>query len=227
MTRKMRLRQRLIPGRSVGLSSTRERKKEACRASTGHSTPAFAICLTDLGDVVLLRVAVFGPDEGEAVVLVAEVVDLEPVLGPDARDGQGLQREDDRVLRQRVEVLHALPHRERRGLLSAIQEHPCSGNPVHRGLRAPDLVDELPKGALDPESLRGDELPPAIPGDHHEEEDEGDRQRQPGAVGDLGQVRRKEPELDRKEERSPTQSQPEGAVPAVPDDEEEEDRSSP
>ena len=96
--RKSRLRQWLIPGLSLGVSRTLERKKEAWRASTGHSTPAFAICLNERRHVVLLGVAVLGADEGDPIVHVAELIDLEPFGRPDPGNRHGLQGEDDRAL---------------------------------------------------------------------------------------------------------------------------------
>ena len=101
------MRQRLIPGRSPAFSSTLDRIEGGVACFDG----ALDAGLGDLPDQLrarrMLGVAVLGADEGDAVVPVAEVVDLEPVRRPDPRDGHGLEREDDRVLLQRVQVIDA------------------------------------------------------------------------------------------------------------------------
>jgi hypothetical protein len=57
--------------------------------------------------VVVLCVAVLGTDVRDAVTLVSELIDLEPVRGPYTRSREVLDCEDDRVLGQGVEVVDA------------------------------------------------------------------------------------------------------------------------
>ena len=65
------------------------------------------------------------------------------------------------------------------------------------------LVDEGAERALLLLALPGDELAALLPGREHGEEDQGDRDRQPGAVRELGQVRGEEQEVDRQQEGRP------------------------
>src|ERR671925_2003976 len=79
--------------------------------------------------VVVLGVAVLGPDEGDPVVLVAQILYFESVLLVDSRARQALQRQDDRVLLQRMQVVYAGAHRQRRRLLAPAHEHAGPGCP--------------------------------------------------------------------------------------------------
>ena len=179
-----------------------------------------------LGHVVLLGIAVLGPDEGHAVVPVAEVVDLEAVLRPDPGNRHRLQREDDRVLGERMQVVDAGPHRERRGLLAAVQEHPGPGTRATGGSLRAQLLDEVRERPLDPEALGRDQLAAAEPGRHHDEEEHADQRGAPRHRGRTwsGSPRRMR-NLDGQEERgsrrAASQQRP---LPAVADDDEEEDR---
>ena len=56
-------------------------------------------------------------------LLVAEVVDRYPLVVGQPRHRHGVDRHDDHVLVQHVVVLDVGPHRQRGGLLAAVEEH--------------------------------------------------------------------------------------------------------
>ena len=84
-----------------------------------------------------------------------------------------------------------------------------------------DEVFEEPVGLR---ALRGDQRLAALPrreeGEHHQRE----REREPAAVDDLGQVRAEEGEVDDAGTRPRPTPQPQRLVPEGPDDDEEQDR---
>ena len=59
---------------------------------------------------------------------------------------------------------------------------------VQPSARHPQLEKEVLEGPLLGDPVAGDDLPAAAPGHHHGRDHQAQAQRDPGALGDLGQV---------------------------------------
>ena len=106
------------------------------------------------GHVRRLHVAEAGGDVDDAVVGVAEVVDRRSARSSGTRGtGSVSMRQDHDVLVPHVVVLDVGPHRQRRGVLAAVEEDAVPGHLQQRRLALVQLVDELAQRPLVPLAL--------------------------------------------------------------------------
>ena len=89
-----------------------------------------------------------GRRRGDAVIGVAEVVHDQSVGLRDVRDRLRFDREDDDVLVQDVVVLDVGAHRERRGVLAAVEKHGGARDSLQRRLSVVQLGDERAQRSL-------------------------------------------------------------------------------
>src|SRR4051794_945948 len=130
----------------------------------------------------------------DVVVVVAEVVDLEPLLDRHVRYLRRARGHDEHVLVEDLVVLHVRAQRERGGVLPRVGEDGGAGDPRQAALV--QVLDELAERPLLLAAVPRHDLAAAPPRRHHREQHDGDQQRQPAAVHDLGQVRGEEGGLD-------------------------------
>ena len=86
------------------------------------------------------------------------------------------------------------------------------------------LLDEVFEEPVGLRALRGDQRLSALPGREEGEHHQREREREPAAVDDLGQVRAEEGEVDDQERGRAGHHEPQRLVPEGADDDEEQDR---
>ena len=157
-------RQRLMPGILPWTSSIRDTKYDALSGVER----AFAVGAADqryeAGDVRLVHVAEAGGDVDDLVVLVPEVVDLQPLPSGDVGRGHRLDRENEDVLVEDLVVFDVCPQRQRGGGLAAVEEDGGAWYPVQRGFHGVQLVDERSERPFLAVPLKRDEFAASLPG---------------------------------------------------------------
>ena len=152
----------------------------------------------------------------------SELLDGEPVVVVDVRDADRVDRDDEDPLVERVGVLDLGTERQRGCVSAGVQEDGDAGQPHERGLLLGQAVEELVERSLLGDAVAGDDDLAAAPVDHHERQDQRDRQRQPRAVLDLGDVRAEERHLDDQEEHGDRREPALGGAPEEPGDGDEQ-----
>src|SRR5689334_12192683 len=166
-------------------------------------------------NVLRVHVAEARRDVGDPVVFVAEVVDRDPLGRWDVRRGLGLDRQDEDVLVQDVVVLDVRSHRQRGGVLAAVEEDGGAGYPRQRGLHGVELLDERRERPLVAYPLLGDELAAPLPGGEDGERDDADQQGKPCSVHQLGQVGGEEEQGDGDQDAAARQHDPQRPAPLM------------
>ena len=159
------------------------------------------------------HVPVAGADVDDAVPLVAELVDRYPLVVGQAGHRHGVDRHDDHVSMQHAVVLDVGPHRQGCGLLAAVEEHRRARHAHEWRLAVPKAVDELAQRTLGLFPCTRDDFATLLPCRHHRERDDGDEQRQPGAVHELGQIRREEHQIHQQQQAAADRARPIAAIP--------------
>ena len=103
------------------------------------------------------------------------------------------------MLVQDLVVFDVGAQRQRGGGLAAVEEDRGARHPVQRRLHGVELVDERLERPLVVLALAGDEFPAPLPGGQDGEHRDGDEQRKPGPVHELGQVGGEEQQVDREQ----------------------------
>ena len=172
----------------------------------------------------MVRVAEAGGEVGDPVVSIAQHLDGQPVGVRDVRYGHGFDREDDHVLVQDLVVFDVRAQRQRGCGLAAVEEHSGPGHPGQPRLDGMDLVDERPKRPLVKLALAGDQCAALLPGGEDREHRDGDDQRKPGAMDELGQVGGEEEQVNRQERGRGRHDHPQWLAPVLTGDIEEQQR---
>ena len=124
----------------------------------------------------------------DAVVLVAEVVDDQALGLRHVRRFGRLDREDHHGLAQRPDVLDARPQRQRRRFPAGVQVDRRARHPCQRRIHRAQLVHEVPQRPSSSRRAARTFSLPQLPGAEDGEDRDADREREPAAVRDLGQV---------------------------------------
>ena len=176
------------------------------------------------GDVGFVRVAEADADVGNAVVGVAEAVDVDAFGLANVGDGEGLDSKDDDSLVEDV-VVPSLA-RSAKGVLlpPRLRNSRCRRRAGARGPGHAAGQDEGVQGPFVALALGGDQATSGLPGGEDREDDEPDEQRNPGAMGELGEVRSQEQQIYGQERFATAYYESKRLVPAGVDDVEEQDR---
>jgi hypothetical protein len=140
------------------------------------------------------------------------------------RTPHDLDRDDEYALVEYAIVIDVLAQRERRRLCARVKEDRRPGRAVDRRVHRSDLLDEVGELPLLLSAARCEKRLSFPPGGEQREEDGGNREREPAAFDDLGNVRREEREVDDEEGEASRRDDPDRASPEGPDNDKEQDR---
>ena len=128
------------------------------------------------------------------------------------------------MLVQDVVVLDVRAQGERGGGLAPVQEDPGARRPVQRRHAVVQLLDGVVQRPLVERALLGDQHPALLPGGQDGEHRDADDQRKPRPVRQLGEVGGEEQQVNREQDGSAREDEPERFLPLLVHDVEEQQR---